>query len=170
MAFIAPVLAAVGGGSAIAGAITIGTAAVGAMSAAQQYKAGKQQQIEAKIAAQREGDAARQDEIERRRELVRSISTRNAFAGAQGADTGGSIAGMTRRDIRDNRNDLLIGRVNSAARMRALRSQGANAARIGGYNAASSLLDSATGLYAARGGGRAPGGAPSMGSVDYSGG
>lgn len=145
MAFLAATPAILGGASVSATALTIGTAALGAMSAAQQYKAGKEANIEAKMAAQREGDSARQDEIERRRELVRSISTRNAFAGAQGADTGGSIAGMTRRDIRDNRNDLLVTRSNSAARMRALRAQGSNAVKQGRYDAASSLLDSALG-------------------------
>jgi len=151
MAFLAPALTTLGGGSALAGAITLGTAAVGVYSAAQQYRAGKIVSQEAKAAAMREGLVAKQDEIERRRELVRVISARNAQAGALGVTTDGSIAAMTRRDIRDNRNDLLISSINSAARMRALRSKAASSRSEGTAGAVTSLLDSAQSLYEKRG-------------------
>ncbi len=146
-----PVLAAVGGGSAVAGGITLATAAAGAYSAVQTHEAGQEARAEAKQAAVREADAARGEEIERRRALMRVLSSRAAKAGADGVTTDGSIGAITRRDIRDNRNDLLTSTVNTQARQRALRSQGNSAARAATARAANSLLDSAKSVYKARG-------------------
>lgn len=148
---LVPALAAVGGGSAVAGGITVATAAIGVYSAVQQHEAGQQLQREAKIAAAREGDAARQEEIERRRALMAVLAQRSAAAGAAGVTTDGSIGALTRRDIRDNRQDLAVSNLNSRTKQQALRSQGKNAARIGRYNAASSLLDTGKKVYEARG-------------------
>jgi len=146
-----PALAALGGGSAIAGGITLATTAMGVASAMEQAKAGSEARAEAKAAAGREAIAGREEEIARRRELQRVLAMRNAGAGAGGVATDGSIGALTRTDIRDNRNDLLISGYNSAARQRALRSQGTQAKRVGNIRAAGSLLDSAKGLYQAAG-------------------
>ncbi len=144
-----PVLAAVGGGSAVAGGITIATAAAGIYSAVEQSKAGSEARREARRAAVREQDAAREEQIARRRELQRGLAMRVAEAGAGGVGTGGSIGALTRRDIKDNRNDLSISNLNSSERQRALRSQGRMAQRSGNARAFSSLLDTGKGLYEA---------------------
>lgn len=148
---VIPFLAAAGGGSAVAGGITLATAAVGAYSAYQSYEAGQEQKAEAKQAAVREADSARQDEIERRRGLMRVLSARAASAGAAGVTTDGSIGALTRRDIKDNRNDLLITSANSKARQRALRQSGNSAATAGTARATGSLLDTVDKVYQARG-------------------
>lgn len=147
MAFVAPALAAIGGGSAIAGGITLATTAAGIYSSMQQIRAGNEAAADAKIAAKREADAARGEEIQRRRALQETLADRVAIAGASGAGTGGSIGLLARTDIRDNRNDLLTTSINSKAKQRALRTQGSNAKKTGVANAAASLLDTAGGLY-----------------------
>jgi hypothetical protein len=149
MAFVAPVLAAVGGGSAVAGGITLATAAAGIYSSVQQAQAGAAQKAQYKEAAAREADSARQDEIERRRELMRGLAVRNATAAAGGITTAGSVGTLTRTDIKDNRNDLLVSSLNSSTRQRALRGQGRAAATQGNTSAAVSLLDTASDLYKA---------------------
>ena len=147
MAFVGPALAAVGSGSVAAGAITVASTAIGAYSAYQQHEAGQAAKSDAKRAAAREVTAARGEEIERRRGLLRVLADRNASAGARGITTAGSIGTLTRTDIRDNRNDLLVSDVNSAARQRALRSQGRQAARGANVQAGMSLLDTGLDLY-----------------------
>jgi urease accessory protein UreF len=147
MAWVGPALAYVGGGSQVAGAITVATAAAGAYSAAQTHKAGQIAKADAKAAASREADAAREEEIQRRRGLLRVLADRNAAAGAAGGGTGGSIGALTRTDIRDNRNDLLISNINSSTRQRILRASGSQAARSATVQAGASLLDSASTLY-----------------------
>lgn len=148
---VTPFLAAAGGGSAVAGGITLATAAIGVASAYQSYEAGQEAKAESKQAAMREADSARQEEIERRKGLMRVLSARAASAGAAGITTDGSIGALTRRDIKDNRNDLLVAGANSKARQRALRQSGNSAAKIGTTRAAGSLLDTADKLYQARG-------------------
>lgn len=147
-----PVLAAVGGGSAVAGGITLATAAVGAYGAYSQYESGQAQKAESRIAAEREATAGRQEEIERRRGLMHALSVRSAEAGARGATTDGSIGALTRRDIRDNRNDLLVSGYNTVAKQRALRASGSNAARAATGGAVTSLMDTAVDTYQAVGG------------------
>lgn len=156
---LVPVLAAVGGGSAVAGGVTLATAAFGIYSAYEQQQAGKAVAVEKKREAVREADSARQDEIERRRNLMTVLAQRTAAAGAAGVETSGSIGALTRRDIKDNRNDIAVNNVNSAAKQRALRSAGRNAVRVGNANAAGSLLDTGRDLYKNTGGrGRSGGG------------
>jgi hypothetical protein len=144
---LVPALAAVGGGSAVAGGITLATAAVGIYSAVEQAKAGSEARREAKREAIREGDAAREEAISRRRELQRGLAMRVAEAGAGGVGTGGSIGALARTDIRDNRNDLAISSNNLSERQRALRGQGKSAQRMGNLRAGASLLDTGKGLY-----------------------
>lgn len=147
MAPLVPILAGIGGGSAIAGGITLATAAVGVYSAYEQHAAGQAVNAEKKREAVREGDAARQEEIERRRQLMAVLAQRSAAAGAAGVATDGSIGALTRRDIRDNRNDLAVSASNVAAKQRALRAQGRNAVRSANASAASSLMDTANQTY-----------------------
>lgn len=143
MAFVVPLLAAAGGGSAVAGGIALVGLGLGVASAVQQRNAGKDQEALLKSQAKNESIAAEQREIERRRSLVRALASQNAAAGAAGIETGGSASAIARADIRDAQNDLLYDTYNSSARQRALRSQASNAARIGNTNAAVSLLDTA---------------------------
>lgn len=136
MAFLAALPAAT---TLLAGA----SVAVGAYSAVQQRKAGLIQSAELKAQAKTEAVAAGQQQIERRRALIRALSSQNAAAGAAGIEFGGSPEAIARRDIRDAQNDLLVAGLNSTNRQRALRSQASNSVRVGNANAATSLLDTA---------------------------
>jgi Na+/H+ antiporter NhaB len=144
MAFLAAI-------PALTTAVTVASAAVGIYGAVQQHQAGQEAKAESKQAAMREASSARQDEIERRRGLMKVLAARSASAGAAGVGTGGSIGALTRQDIKDNRQDLLVSSANSQARQRALRSSGRSAAKTGTANAAASLLDTAKSTYRAAG-------------------
>jgi hypothetical protein len=146
MAFL-PALAAVGGGSAVAGALTVAGAAAGVYSAVQQRQAGIEASAEAKAQAKTEEVNSNQREIDRRRDLIRALSSQNAAAAAAGADNSGSTGAIMRRDIKDAQNDLLFSSVNSDSRQRALRSRASNAVKQGNAGAATSLLDTAGKLY-----------------------
>jgi hypothetical protein len=154
MAFAAPLLpllATVGGGSAIAGGIAVAGLAAGVASAAMQYKAGQAQSAQYKEQAKSEEVAAGQREIERRRSLIRALSAQNASAGAAGVETSGSIGGIIRRDIKDNQNDLLYDSANTKTRQRAFRSRASNSVTQGTIGAATSLIDTGKTYYKARG-------------------
>lgn len=123
----------------------LGGAAVasGVMSYRESDYQGKVQAAELKAQAKTEAVAAGQQQIERRRALIRALSSQNAAAGAAAIETSGSVEAIARRDIKDAQNDLLYSTMNSDARQRALRSQASNAARIGRVNANLSLVDTA---------------------------
>jgi hypothetical protein len=127
--------------------IAAASAAVGVYSAAKQVQIGKIQQAELKAQAKTEAVAAGQQQIERRRALIRALSSQNAAAGAAGVEFSGSLEAIARRDIRDAQNDLLVLGMNSENRQRALRSQASNATRISNANAATSLLDTINTTY-----------------------
>lgn len=121
--------------------------ALTAVSGVVQYKAqqdaGKVASAEAKLAARKEGDAARAREIERRRALVRSLASQNAQAGAYGIATEGSPRAIAYGDVTQFQNDLLTDTVNTKNQQNLYRTQGKNArasARIGGVT---TLLDTA---------------------------
>ncbi len=147
MAFFVPALAAIGGGSALTGGLIAATAVVGGISAKAQYDAGKISEAEYKLQAKQEGDAARAREIERKRGLLRALSTQNAQAGAQGVAIQGSNAAIANRDIKDFSNDMMYDRVNTKTAQRILRSRGSNSARMGAVGAITSLVDSGTSMY-----------------------
>lgn len=151
MAFIPAALAVVGGGSAIAGGVALAGAAVGIYSAIQTKKAGDLAAADLKVQAKTEEVAAKAREIDRRRNLIRALSSQNAAAGAAGVETSGSIEAIMRRDIKDAQNDLLTGNMNSQAKQRALRSQASNAQRVGTTNAVASLMDTTDKTYKALG-------------------
>jgi len=127
------------------------SAAAGVYSAAKQVQIGKIQQAELKAQAKTEAVAAGQQQIERRRALIRALSSQNAAAGAAGVEFGGSLEAIARRDIKDAQNDLLVLGMNSQNRQRALRSQASNSTRIANANAATSLLDTINSTYKAAG-------------------
>ena len=116
------------------------TVASGLYSAQQQKAAGKAASAEAQIAANREGDAARAREIERRRALLRAIASQNAAAGAAGVAVNEATLGA---DLMYATDDLLTDRANTLQTQSLLRLQGANAKRAGNAGAFTTLLDTA---------------------------
>ena len=119
------------------------TVATGVYSAQQQKAAGKAANAEAQMAANREGDAARGREIERRRALLRAIASQNAAAGAAGVAVNEATLGA---DLMYAADDLLTDRSNTQQTQALLRFQGANAKRAGNVGAVTTLLD--TGISA----------------------
>lgn len=116
------------------------TVASGVYSAQQQKAAGKAANAEAQIAANREGDAARGREIERRRALLRAISSQNAAAGAGGVAVNAATLGA---DLMYATDDLMTDRSNTLQTQSLLRLQGSNAKRAGKVGAYTTLLDTA---------------------------
>jgi hypothetical protein len=151
MAFFVPILAAVGGGSALAGGLAIASAGLGVMSAVQERAAGKAERGALNLQAKQAGDAARAREIERKRDLLKALATQNAAAGAQGVAFSGSKAAIARTDIRQAATDLLADTANTRTQQRILRTRGANAQKAGNMKALTSLVDTATDLYKAGG-------------------
>lgn len=139
MAVAAPVLA---WAAANAGTIAVvASVAAGGMSAISMRNAGIAQSNQMKAQAVREGDSARQREVERKRTLLRALSQQSANAGAGGVTVDGSVAGLARADIRDATNDLLVDRSNSRSQINGLTTGAKNARRQGNLNAAASLFD-----------------------------
>lgn len=135
-----------------ANAGTIAAVAGAGLSAYSMYQTGQQQSAAAKLAAEQETLAARDKEIERRRALIRSLSSRAAEAGASGLTTSsGSQAALALSDIGTAGRDRLAENATSAARKNALNTDARYARRIGTTRAMSSLLDAGSDLYKARG-------------------
>jgi hypothetical protein len=100
-----------------------------------------------KFQARIEGDAAKQQEIGRRRDLMRALATQNASAAAGGIETSGSFAAGVRRQINENSNDLLTVDANASARQSLLATQASNSRAAGNLGGAVSLLDSVGKVY-----------------------
>lgn len=109
--------------------------------AVQKRNAGIIQSQQYQQAATAEGDAARGREIERRRVLIKTLAAREAYAGASGQTTGGSIGALNTRDINDASNDLLYDKGSSAAKVRAYNSGASNARQMGNIGAFGALAD-----------------------------
>jgi type II secretory pathway pseudopilin PulG len=118
-------------------------AVAGGVSASQSYKAGQQANNEYKSMAKQEQDSARQQEIEKRRNLLRALSSQNAQAGAQGVSTaaGTGKAAIAQRNINENRSDLLTDKVNTKRKQAMFISKGRAAARAGEMEAIGTLLE-----------------------------
>jgi len=125
-------------GQAAVPIMIISTIASGVNTIRQQNAAGRVASAEAQIAANREGDAARAREIERRRALLRSLASQNAVSGAYGVDPNMTIAGA---DINYATNDFYTDQANTQATQAMLRLQGKNAKRAGTAGAFTTLLD-----------------------------
>jgi hypothetical protein len=153
MAFFAPlvpILAGIGGGSAVAGGILAGTAILsGGIAAKSAHDAGALASAENKVQAKQAGDAARGREIERKRDLLKALGTQHAYAAAGGAGFGGSLAAIAKSDINAARNDLSADRVNTQTQQRLFRMRAANASQTGNLNAITSVLDVGTKLAGA---------------------
>jgi hypothetical protein len=147
---------AIGGGSVAAGATILATAALstyaGVTAAREQRRAGRFAEAQSEIDAKAEGDAARQREIERKRGLMRALSSQVASAGAAGVGVEGSLARIAQLDIARSREDIDIDTANTRARQSALRQQGRVARAAGRTSARLTLLDTAGSLFTQVGG------------------
>lgn len=120
------------------------TVAAGAVAAKDYHDAGVAQDQQTKFQARTEADAAKGRELIRRNDLLRALSSQNAAAGAAGVETSGSIGGIMRTNIKQNRQDLLTDAAGVGARRAALLAGGANARSSGNLQAAGSLLSTAS--------------------------
>lgn len=143
MAFIAPAIPYIIAGLSAAGTV---------YGANEQRKASVIESRETLKQAKAEEISAAQRQIERRRNLLRSLSSQNAAAGAAGVGLEGSTSAIAKADIRDATNDLLIDDSNSDQRISSLRSQASNARRLGNAQFGSSLLKAGSDFYGATGG------------------
>lgn len=123
------------------------TAATATYAAVETHNAGVEQSNQTKMQARQEADAAAQRENERRRNLLRSLASQNAAAGAGGVETSGSIGGIIRSDINYAQNDLTIDAANSSGQQQALASQARAERRSADAKAVTSLLDGAGKVY-----------------------
>jgi hypothetical protein len=130
-------------------AVVVGaTVGSGLLKAGAERRAGQEQSIELKMQARQEEDAARDRELNRRRALVRALSTQIASFGASGVDPGtGSPAAIARRDAFLADEETAIDRAQTARQSTTLRRQARSARRIGTLRATSTLLS--TGAQAA---------------------
>lgn len=147
MAVMVPILAAAGGGSAVLGGTLLGaTALSGGLAAYGQYQAGQAASAQYRAQARQEQTAARESEIQRRRDLLRALATQNAQAGAQRVAFSGGKAAIAAYDVAQAKRDTLVAQVNSSTKIAALKSAASNAAFQGKVGAAASLLDTATNI------------------------
>lgn len=120
------------------------TVASGAMTAKAASDAGKAQKIELQVAADQERDMAREREVDRRRTLVRALSSQVTTRAAQGLDMSGSARAIATSDAAQADIGLLTDRVNTSRMATSLRRQGRQAVRQGRLGAGASLLDAGT--------------------------
>lgn len=121
----------------------IALAGVGVVQAVETRNAGIAQANAYKAQIRTEGDAAKQREIDRRRDLLRALSSQNARAGALGIETGGSLGGIMSTDIKEAQMDLATNSANFSARKRDLLAAASNAKRAANWKAVSGLLGTA---------------------------
>lgn len=120
-------------------------AASGILQAGASITAGREADVETRIRARQEKDAAMARDNDRRSRLVRALSSQIAARGAQGIDMGfGSAQAIARADMAEADLDQLTGRVNLERRTAQLRRMGRQARRAGVIQAGSALLDTAT--------------------------
>lgn len=106
--------------------------------------AGKVEEAQSVIDAAAEGDAGRQREILRKKNLLRAISSQQAKAGAGGiAFSEGSLARIAQLDIDEATEDLLIDTASTRQAQRQRLSQGRIARFIGKAKSTATLLDTA---------------------------
>ena len=120
------------------------TAVQGGLEIAQTLRAGDIAKDQSVIDANAEGDAAREREIVRKKNLRRALSSQLAQAGATGVKfSEGSPARIAQLDISQAASDLAIDSASSAQRRRALLLQGSNAKRASIGSAVTKGLDTA---------------------------
>lgn len=124
---------------------------ISAYAAVEQKKAADEQSVDIQRQAKAEELSASQRQIDRRRNLLRALSSQNASAGAAGVELSGSATAIAKADIRDATNDLLIDKSNSNTRLRSFRSEAQNLRRRGNAQFASSLASSLSSFNSAGG-------------------
>jgi 3-methyladenine DNA glycosylase Tag len=117
--------------------ISLASSAYGAY---ETYQAGRIAKAASAIEARQVEDAARAEEIVRKRALIEAIAAQNAIAGSRGITTGGSFGAFQLSDIRQAQNDLLIAKTSAAAKMKALREKGRAYKSVGTTGAALKLF------------------------------
>ncbi len=145
----APTIATGAAGMSVGQMALLGVSAASAIgSGMAQHEAGQAAKAQYKEQARQEAGAARQREIERRRDLISALASQNAAAGAAGVSTraGTGLAGIAQYDINQTRRDSLVDRVNTGRSRNVLLKAGKNAQTMGNIGAATSLLDSAVDL------------------------
>lgn len=142
--------------AAIPWVIAAVSAAAGTAGAVMSIRAGNAQASQAKMQARSEADSAKQQEINRRQQLLRALATQNAAAGAAGIQTDGSFGAGLRRQINQNQNDLLTIDSNNSSRQAQLAAYASNARAAGIGGAVTSVLDGAVGAMKAAPGSSAP--------------
>jgi hypothetical protein len=126
----------------------------GVLTAVAQRNAGKAESIELQQQAKQEESAAKDRELIRRRQLVRSLSTQIATFGALGVDAGtGSPASISLRDGRLADEETAIDRTRTQQQSNSLRRQAKSARRIGNLRAAGTLFATAGAAAGMSGGG-----------------
>lgn len=118
-----------------------------ALAAGATYRRGKIEQLQYKQQAAQEGDAAKQREIDRKRNLLKALASQRATAAALGAEFSGSLSNLAQVDIEEAATDLSVDQLNSARRQRALRLASSESARAGTVQAGASLLDTGVKTY-----------------------
>lgn len=125
-------IAAVGAGA---------SAVAGGFSAYESHEAGVAAANQAKDKARIANDQAVQQQINQRQNLVRSLATQDAQAGAGGIGTGGSFGANALRQITQNQNDLLVTSAGASAQVAAYDQQASSDILTGNIKAGGSLLD-----------------------------
>lgn len=126
--------------AALLAAVAIG----GGLSAMAQIRAGQAESVALKEKATQEQDSARDREIQRRRQLIRTLASQNAIAGASGVDpTAGSMQAIALRDIRDAETESIMDRSVTGRRTALLRMQAKQAKQQGYLGAGATVLDTA---------------------------
>lgn len=137
MAFVAPVVAFL---AEAAPYIALAGSAYGAYQA---HESGVENDRQMRAQARQVEADGRSQEIERKRALVKSLSTQNAYAGAAGITTSGSIGKIIGTDIKQAATDLSYVRGSTTSRAAALRSQGRAYRRAGDTQMVTGLFGAA---------------------------
>ncbi len=113
-----------------------------AFSVLSSLQAGKAQEAQYKAKAKREEINAREQELERKRKLIKAMASQNAARAAQGISASqGSAGAMFRTDAREFERSQYIGAANREFAVGQALNKGANARRSGYMTAGQSLLD-----------------------------
>lgn len=137
MAFVAPVVAFL---AEAAPYIALAGSAYGAYQA---HESGIEQDRQMRAQARQVEADGRAQEIDRKRALVKSLSTQNAYAGAAGITTSGSLGKIIGTDIKQATNDLAYIRGSTTSKASSLRAQGRAYRRAGDTQAAVGLFGAA---------------------------
>lgn len=124
--------------------IAIGTTVLsGGMQYRQGQAAARAADNEAKRVATQEESQLREEQIERRERLIRSLSAQNASVGASGAQLSGSSLNLMEEDQRQFEQEDFRAGLSGQSKVAATRAAGRNRARAHRVGANISLIDTA---------------------------